>query len=128
MCIIWIIFNIIGRILYNKNIIQNSNRNFSVYQYYQNTCTHKHKSHLFWTWNSAYLYDYHPNLLMFLVLWAIPGLLTKKTFNIIIIGTISLFVSLFISFYILKEGYTFTSTWCYISVPIVLYMILLNYI
>ena len=129
MCIIWIFINLFARYLYNKDFrkYKKSNRDFSVFQYYPNTCTHKHKYHLFWTWSSAFMRDFHPNLLMYLVLWAVPALMTKKTFNIIIISIISFIITVLFTHFVLDELYTLSSTWCYISVPTVLYIAFIKF-
>jgi len=86
-------------------------------------CTKKKKYHLYWQWTSANFYDLNPTMLMYLLIWFVPALLSNKHRNSSFIIIMSFFVALFNSYYY-NELFTITSLWCYISVPIVLLVIL----
>jgi Family of unknown function (DUF5765) len=112
----WVIANITSRILYTKE----NGLTFKDSVYGSDTvCTKKQKSHLYWQWTAANLYDLNPTMLMYLLLWFVPALLTNKHRWISIILIISFFISLAVSYYN-NEVFVITSLWCYISVPIVL--------
>lgn len=126
LAIIFIIFNIITRLLYNKTTYyRNSTRKETVYQYKKGTCTRYDKFHLYWTWNSIYLRDLHPNMLLYFLIWFIPALLVKKFRMYIYIIFGSLILSYLIALYN-NASYTVSSTWCYLSIFIVLMIIIVK--
>jgi len=115
----WMITNILTRLLYTKkNGVKFEN---SIYGS-DKVCTKKRKSHLYWLWTAANFYDLNPSMLMYLLTWFVPALISQKHRNTSIVLILSFFVSLFASFYN-GEPFVITSLWCYISVPIVLVII-----
>ena len=115
----WMITNILSRLLYTKE--NGMKFKDSVYGT-DSVCTKKNKSHLYWQWTSANFYDLNPTMLMYLLVWFVPALISKKHRYTSIILIVSFFISLFFSYYN-NEIFVITSLWCYISVPIVLAII-----
>jgi len=114
----WMITSLLTRIFYTKeNRIKWEE---SVYAT-DSVCTKKDKGHLYWQWTSANFFDLNPTMLMYILVWMVPALISKHR-NISIILLTSLFISLLVSYY-KNEVTTITSLWCYVSVPIVLIVI-----
>lgn len=117
LAVTWMIVNVLGRLTYNKN--KNfQTKEMSVFAA-DKTCTKKRKTHLYWEWTSANMKDLTANFLMYLMIWFIPGLVVKQFRQIALLIVTSAIVAAIISY---KNGeyFTFTSLWCYISVPIVI--------
>jgi len=116
--IIWIIYNISLRMLYNPDHNKNN-----ICGFFNNdkTCTYRdnNKSHLYWKWTTAYYKDVTPNYFMYLCIWFIPALFVKHTrltsLQLILGATLGLL-------YTLQYGasiYEFPSVWCFISIPFI---------
>jgi hypothetical protein len=116
--LIWMIYTIILRILYNPK--QNKN---NICGFFNNdkTCTYRDttSSHLYWKWTTAYYKDVTPNFFMYLCIWFIPALLVKHTQKSALALILSTFIGLI---YTLQYGatiYEFPSIWCFISIPFI---------
>jgi hypothetical protein len=119
LSVCWMIVHIFTRLLYTKK--NGMKFEDSVYGG-DSVCTKKQKSHLYWQWTSANLYDLNPTMLMYLLVWFIPALISNKHRTTSIILILSFLLSIFVS-YLNGEIFVITSLWCYISVPIVLVII-----
>jgi len=119
--IVWIAVNILSRLSYDKNIFNNMTK-LNSFLASNNVCTKKKKYHLYWEWTFANFYDLNANFFSYLMIWLIPGLISTKFRITSIIVIISALIAATASLY-MNEGFTFTSLWCYISVPIVLAVI-----
>jgi hypothetical protein len=119
LSISWMIVHIITRLLYTK---QNGMKYKDSVYGSDTVCTKKQKSHLYWQWTSANLHDFNPTMLMYLFVWFVPALISKKHRSTSIILILSFLIATLIS-YLNKESFVITSLWCYISVPIVLVII-----
>ena len=112
----WLVFNVIGRLLYGIQGIPTQES--GAYLYASNkVCTRKASSHLFWNWTSADLGDYNATFIMHLLIWFIPALLSQShrlTGLIILFGAaLSFGVTMYMG-----DLRGFTAAWCYISIPI----------
>jgi hypothetical protein len=114
MASLWVIFNILGRILYTP---ENGMTKKDSYLAGNKTCTYRDMSHLYWKWPIANLGDLNATSLMFVVIWFIPALLsiTHRTTGLIIAGSATL--SLLYA-YSVGQVEVMTSAWCYISIPL----------
>ena len=119
--IVWIVVNVLSRLLYDKNIFYNMTKQSSGFAS-NNVCTKQKKTHLYWEWTSANFHDLHPNFFSYLMIWFIPALISTKFRITSIIVIISALMAAVASVYV-KEVFTFSSLWCYVSVPIVLAVI-----
>jgi hypothetical protein len=116
----WIVVHIYTRLIYTKkNVVKNS------YTINDSVCTKKNKGHLYWNWTAADIYDFNPTMLMYVLVWFIPALLSKKHRNTSIIIILSFIMAYFASIYN-NEIFVLSSLWCYFSVPIVLLIIYKN--
>lgn len=108
------------RLLYTtKNSVKNS------YLIGESVCTKKNKNHLYWNWTAADIYDFNPTMLMYVLVWFIPALLSRKHRSTSMIITLSFIVAYISSIYN-NEPFTLTSLWCDFSVPIVLFIVYKN--
>jgi hypothetical protein len=127
MC--WMATSIYTRLTYTKNNGIDShtkNNDVNSYLFSDSVCTKKNKTHLYWNWTSANIQDFNPTMLMYVMVWFIPALLSarhKSTSMIIILSFIIAYIS---SSKYSNEPFTLTSLWCYFSVPIVLIIIYKN--
>jgi len=123
LCIIWLFINILSRVLYKKVFSTQTQQN-SVFAS-DKVCTRKINSHLYWTWTSANFYELNANYLTYLMLWLIPALISKSNYQYSILLIIGAILGAFYGYtYNLGELYwTFASSWCFISVPLVIFMI-----
>lgn len=119
LAICWMIVHIFTRLIYTKT--NGMKFEDSVYGG-DSICTKKQKSHLYWQWTSANIFDLNPTMLMYLLVWFIPALISNKHRTTSIILILSFLLSLIVS-YLNNEIFVITSLWCYISVPIVLAII-----
>jgi hypothetical protein len=119
LSISWIVTSIYTRLIYTKNNGVNS------YIFSDSVCTKKNKSHLYWNWTSANIQDFNPTMLMYVMVWFIPALLSKRHRTTSLIITIS-FIIAYISSIYNNEPFTLPSLWCYFSVPIVLLIVYKN--
>lgn len=122
LAIVWIIVNVLGRLLYNKDTNYQM-KDMSVFAT-DSTCTKKRKTHLYWEWTSANFKDLTANFLMYLMIWFIPAMVVPRFRYIALLLAASAMVAAMVS-YINGEYFTFTSLWCYVSVPIVICVIIL---
>jgi hypothetical protein len=129
LCISWIIVNVMTRIFYDKKNSTYKKGNVMGVMKFEDSmfggdsvCTKKQKTHLYWQWTSAKFYDLHPTMLMYVLVWFIPALISKKHRLTSLILILSFLVAGIVS-YFTNEYFVFTSLWCYISVPIVLVVI-----
>ena len=115
--------NILSRLLYKKAFVSQTQQNSAFAS--DKVCTRKINSHLYWTWTSANFYELNANYLFYLMIWLVPALISKSNFYyalILILGGI------FGAIYGYKNNseelfFTFASSWCFISVPIMLFII-----
>jgi hypothetical protein len=85
-------------------------------------CTKKNKTHLYWNWTSANIQDLNPTMLMYILVWFIPALLSNRHRNTSFIIIITFIIAYIAALY-KNELFTLPSLWCYFSVPIVLLII-----
>ena len=121
LCLVWMIVNILSRVLYDKNKSPQT-KEVSIYAG-DKVCTKRKKTHLYWEWTSANFSDLNANYLTYLMLWFVPALLSLKYRTTSIILLCSALVAWTVSC-ITGEPFVFTSLWCYDSVPIVLFVII----
>uniref|UniRef100_A0A6C0JMS6 Uncharacterized protein n=1 Tax=viral metagenome TaxID=1070528 RepID=A0A6C0JMS6_9ZZZZ len=119
LSVCWAFTHILTRLLYTKE--NGMKYKDSVYGS-DTVCTKKNKSHLYWQWTSANFFDLNPSILMYLLIWFVPALISIKHRYTSIILILSFLLSLIVSIYN-NEMFLVTSLWCYISVPIVLAII-----
>ena len=118
LSVVWMIVNILSRILYDKKKDPQTRKN-SVYAS-DEVCTKKELlSHLYWQWTSANFNDFNANMLTYLMIWFIPALISSKFRKSSIILILASLIAGYVT-YIRNEVLVFTSLWCYVSVPIVL--------
>lgn len=127
LCLFWMAMNIASRVLYKKVLTPLSSKSSAFAD--EKICTKKLQyAHLYWKWTSADFYDFNANYLTYLMLWFIPALISKSSFYyaiLFILSTIATVIFIYGLNYSSKELFlTFTSSWCFISVPIVLVLIL----
>ena len=119
---IWLVVNLLGRIMYTpENRITKESSVFAG----DKVCTKKNQSHLFWEWTSANFGEFNANFLMHLLIWFIPALVSIQHRIAAILLIISIFIGVLMA-YASGEYYIFTSVWCYISVPIVIGLLLIE--
>ena len=115
----WIVFSLLGRLLYGTTRSM-TNRDSGLTG--DRVCTYKGSSHLYWKWTSANLDDFNATILMYMLVWFVPALLSSShwiTATIILIGA---GLSVGINAY-MGDLKGFTATWCYLSIPIIAIMI-----
>lgn len=117
MC--WIATSIYTRLIYTKDNGANT------YIYKDSVCTKKNKTHLYWNWTSANIQDLNPTMLMYIMIWFIPALVSSRHRSTSMILTLTFIIAFSTSIYN-KELFTLPSLWCYFSVPIVLIIIYKN--
>jgi len=130
LSISWMITSIYTRLTYTKNNGIDSytkNNEINSYIYSDSVCTKKNQTHLYWNWTSANIQDFNPTMLMYIMVWFIPALLSNRHRNTSLIIIISFIIAYIASIYN-NEPFTLTSLWCYFSVPIVLLIIYKNII
>lgn len=119
LSVCWAITHILTRLLYTKE----NGMKFKDSVYGSDTvCTKKNKGHLYWQWTSANFFDFNPSMLMYLLIWFVPALISYKHRYTSIILILSFLLSSIVSIYN-NEIFVLTSLWCYVSVPIVLAII-----
>jgi hypothetical protein len=120
LCLFWMSVNIFSRITY-KVINKPQTQEHSVFAS-DKVCARKLNSHLFWTWTSSHLYELNSNYLSYLMIWFIPALNSSSHFyNALIIMFGAIIGAVFgYKNNISEIYYTFTASWCFISIPIVL--------
>ncbi len=120
LCLAWMAVNIFSR-LTHKILFKPQTQEHSVFAS-DKVCTRKKNSHLYWTWTSSHLYELNANFLTYSMLWFIPALTSSSQYVyalIVILGGV--FGALFGFIDNVNEiYYTFTASWCFISIPIVL--------
>jgi hypothetical protein len=122
LSLIWMVVNLLGRIMYTpENRITKESSVFAG----DKVCTRQNQSHLFWEWTSANFGEFNANFLMHLLIWFIPALITVQHRIAAILLIISICIGVWMA-YISGEYYIFTSAWCYISVPIVIGLLLIE--
>jgi len=130
LCAGWIAVNAAARALYTKNSTGSmfgppqTQRN-SVYAS-DRVCTKRKLTHLYWEWTSANFMDLNANMLMYLMVWFVPALISTQFRAVSGLLVLSALLGAFMA-YRSGEFFTYTSLWCYISVPIVLAVILYIY-
>ena len=117
----WIIVNVLARLLYDKNKYPQTKQNSP--HAGDKVCTKRKLSHLFWEWTSENFQDMNANFFMYLMVWFIPALISKKFRNVSFLLIESALLGAYMTF-LTNEPVVFTSLWCYISVPIVLVVLL----
>lgn len=114
---VWIILQILSRVLYDKNDNPQTKKN-SVFAS-DKVCTKKKLTHLYWEWTSANFGDLNANFLTYLLIWFIPALISTKFRSLALILVVSSIIA-YIASIVAKETFIFTSLWCYVSIPIVI--------
>jgi len=122
--IIWMIFDISARILYDK--IDNNKTKKHGFFAADKVCTKKQKTHLYWEWTSANFGELNATFLSYSMIWFIPALFSRQFWSTSILMMCLALFSAFIAM-LNKELFTFASLWCYISVPIFL-CVIFNYV
>ena len=122
LCVVWISMNVLQRCLFNKNDYDKVNKLNDIHSD-DKTCTHRDSStsHLYWKWTTEQIPNFSANWFMYICLWFIPALLVFKTRLSSIYLMISAIIGAGITY---KYGSykEFSSTWCYISLPILLFI------
>lgn len=114
--VVWIIVQILSRVLYDKNADPQTKKN-SVFAS-DKVCTKKKSTHLYWEWTSAnFGGELNANFLTYLLIWFIPALISTKFRNSSLILILSCIIAAIASI-VANEPFTFTSLWCYVSIPI----------
>lgn len=123
LAMLWIMFNLASRILYtNENALPPT---MSVHAAGE-VCTRREATHLYWEWTFANLGNMNANFLMYLMIWFVPALVSSQYMSsILLMAGAAIGASMA---FLLKEPHTFTSAWCYISVPLVLIVIFHKFI
>ena len=121
---VWLIINVMSRVLYTpRNRLTKEQSVFAG----EKVCTKRKASHLFWEWTSANFGELNPNYLAHLMIWFIPALVSSKHRVAGSLLAVSALVGSLMT-YLSGEMYIFASAWCYISVPIVLFIIYIGII
>lgn len=120
---VWMAVDVAARFMYGKTDRNKTKETQSLAS--DKVCTKKQKTHLYWEWTSANFGEYNATALSYFMIWFIPALFSSKfrSTSIAIFGFALVAAALA---YANDEFFTFPSLWCYISVPIFLF-ILLNY-
>jgi len=120
LCIIWMIWYTIGRIYYHIDGPKPCDK-CNVFYDTGETCTkRKENQHLYWSWPSSHMNGLNANYFMFLALWFIPMLMIPhlRLSVSVLIGS-----AVFSAYLVYKTNgslISYASTWCYISVPVIL--------
>ncbi len=121
MFIVWMFFNVLGRILYDANA--NDVEHKWSFLYSNQTCTFRDTptSHLYWQWASKNLYDLNANYLAYLIIWFVPPWFVPRErltiFSVMLSFTTGLYLTL--KYGKLEEN---PSTWCFVSAPFFVFM------
>jgi hypothetical protein len=120
LCLMWMAVNIFARLTY-KVINKPQTQEHSVFAS-DKVCTRKDNSHLYWTWTSSHLYELNANFLTYTMLWFIPALSSSSQYWYALIVMLGGVIGAIFGYTnnIQEIYYTFTASWCFISVPIVL--------
>ena len=119
MCLVWMAVNVYSRLTY-KVVNKPQTQDNSVFAS-DKVCVRKMHSHLYWTWTSSNLYELNANFLSYLMLWFIPALTSSQLSDALIVIIGGLIGAAFgYTNNISEIYYTFTASWCFISVPIVM--------
>jgi hypothetical protein len=119
--VVWMAVNILSRILYDKNKYPQT-KDVSVHAS-DEVCTKRKLTHLYWEWTSANFSDINANFLTYLMVWFVPALLSLKYRTTSLLLICSAIIAWTVSC-LMGEPFVFTSLWCYVSVPIVLFVII----
>jgi hypothetical protein len=121
--ILWMIFDVLARLLYNK-IGLNKTKNYG-HAFSDKVCTKQKRTHLYWEWTSADFGSLGANIFSYFLIWFVPALFSQQFRSI---SLIIMALAAFAGFVPImnNEFFTFSSLWCYISVPIML-LVCLNY-
>jgi len=117
LCIPWIIVNVLARFLYDKNKYPQTKQN-SPYAA-DKVCTKRKLSHLYWEWTSANFKELNANFFMYLMVWIVPALISKKFRSVHVVFTAFALLIAYVA-YLTEELVIFPALWCYVSVPIML--------
>jgi hypothetical protein len=113
--VIWIMVQILSRVLYDKNANPQTKKNSGFAS--DKVCTKKKLTHLYWEWTSANFGELNANFLTYLLIWFIPALISTKFRSSSLIILLSCIIAAIASI-AANEPFTFTSLWCYVSIPI----------
>ncbi len=121
LALIWITINIAARLV--KSSDSEQSKSLSIFNRLS-SCTKKNASHLYWEWRSANFAELRANFLMYLMIWFVPALIVAAHRTKAILLIFGALIGVLIS-YLSGESVIllFTSSWCYISVPIMLLII-----
>jgi hypothetical protein len=119
--VVWMISDIWSRVMHNKTGNDKTKKHgfFAA----DKVCTKKQRTHLYWEWTSANFGDLNATFLSYYMIWFIPALFTSQFRSTSILMMALALFSAFIAMFN-NEFFTFASLWCYISVPIFLFVIL----
>lgn len=123
LSLLWLVFNLGARTMYGR-MDDSQTREMSIFAGDQ-VCTKKKASHLYWQWTSANFMDLTATYLWYLLLWFVPPLLVPqhRASALVIIAFALLGGAMA---YASGEPYIFASAWCYISVPMIITMVLIQ--
>jgi len=124
LCICWMVVNVISRLTYSMSKNKQTEANSIIAS--DQVCTKIDKTHLYWVWTFANFQDFNANFLMYILLFFVPGILLAKHRTISLINIIGALTGAMLA-YKFGEPKTVTTTWCYISIPIVCFMLLQMY-
>jgi hypothetical protein len=125
LCIVWMLFSILGRVLYNANDKNDTNTERWSYLYSTQTCTLRDKptSHLYWQWTSRNMMDMNANYLTYIIIWFVPPWFVPKErftiFSVMLSFTVALYMTL--AYGKLEEN---PATWCFFSAPFFVFIYL----
>lgn len=117
--ICWIMLNVASRVSHTP---QNALDKTSSLLAGDQVCTKQKAYHLYWEWTFANLGNFNANFVMYLLIWFVPALVSSQYMVSIILILSALVSGVFVT--MLKEPFTFTSAWCYFSIPIVILVVL----
>jgi len=119
LAIAWAIANLVSRIIYTpENSLKFIDSAFAS----DKVCTKRKAAHLYWQWTYGNTGEFKATFLFHLLIWFVPALISTK-FRIVSLILMASAVVGVIMAYASGEIFTFTATWCYISVPMVLAVI-----
>jgi hypothetical protein len=119
LCIVWMIWYTIGRIYYHIDGPKPCDK-CNVFYDQGETCTkRKENQHLYWSWPTSSMNGFNANYFMFFALWFIPSLMVPHLRLSVTVLMLSALFSVYLVWRFNGTLITYASTWCYISVPVI---------
>lgn len=117
-CVVWICMHVMSRI---PGLVQEFGLSSDV-SAHQVTCTRRRteQSHLYWQWSMADFHGMNANWLMYLCVWFIPCLVVAQTRSAGMALVIGALIGALITYKAGAKWAEFASTWCYISIPMMM--------